>query len=231
MIRKKKLGIIGGMGPLAAAVFYRQIVEHTKASCDQDHIVTYMISDPEIPKRVEFILGKSEDSPAPSLLNIARKLEGMGSEIIAMPCVTAHFFYDEIRDAVSVPVLNILSETTEVLKKTGVKSAGILATEATVKSGILQDVLEKAGITSIVPDEDEKGIISRVIFDEIKTGKRADTESLIRVMDSMKKRGSDISLIACTDLSVCMYDIYPEADDKYLDLMDTLAKAAVRECH
>ncbi len=227
---KKKLGIIGGMGPLAAAVFYREIVEHTDAECDQDHIVTYMISNPEIPKRVEYILGKGGESPEPALKQIAKELERMGAEIIAMPCVTAHFFYKEIRDSVSVPVLNILDETVERLKESEIGRVGILATEATIKSEILQDALHSAGIGAIAPDEGEAEIISRVIFKELKTGKKPDTGSLISVLDSMKGRGAETCLIACTDLSVCFYDIKPQATDKYLDLMDILADAVIREC-
>ena len=224
---KKKLGIIGGMGPLATAYFYEKIIERTEAACDQDHIVTYIISDPEIPKRVEYILGESELSPGPHMSDIAVKLQGMGADIIVMPCVTAHFFYKEIAEKLSVRMLNILDETTVILKDKGIKSAGILATRATVKSRILQNALEESGIASIVPDEDEAEEISRIIFSEIKTGKKADIESLYRIMDSMKGRGAETVLVACTDLSAALGGT---VEGKFIDLLDILAAAAVREC-
>ena len=54
----KKLGIIGGMGPLATAVFFRKVVEKTPAEKDQQHIETIIVSDPIIPGRVDYILGR-----------------------------------------------------------------------------------------------------------------------------------------------------------------------------
>ncbi len=225
---KKKLGIIGGMGPLAAADFYRSVVRHTKASCDQDHIVTYMISDPEIPKRVEYILGEGGDSPAPRLKEIAKSLEAMGAEIIVMPCVTAHFFYDDIGRELSVPFISMIDETVDLLAGKGVKSAGILATAATIKCAVLQDALERKGIASVLPDEEEAKTIKKVIFEEIKKGKAADTESLFDVMDSMQKRGAETCLIACTDLSSCLQG--SDGQGKYIDMMEVLAETAVREC-
>ena len=223
---KKKLGIIGGMGPLAAAFFYRAVVEHTEALSDQEHIITYMISDPTIPKRVEYILGENSESPLGALIDTAVKLEEMGAEIIAMPCVTAHFFYEKISASVSVPVINMLDETVRYLKIKGINSAGILATRATIKSAIVQAALEKAGIEAVLPKEEENEIISRVIFEEIKKGQKADTDSLLGVMDSLIERGAGKCLIACTDLSVCFYE---REDERYVDMMKLLAAACVRE--
>ena len=223
---KKKLGIIGGMGPLAAAFFYRAVVEHTEALSDQEHIITYMISDPTIPKRVEYILGENSESPLGALIDTAVKLEEMGAEIIAMPCVTAHFFYEKISSSVSVPVINMLDETVRYLKIMGINSAGILATRATIKSAIVQAALEKAGIEAVLPKEEENEIISRVIFEEIKKGQKADTDSLLGVMDSLIERGAGKCLIACTDLSVCFYE---REDERYVDMMKLLAAACVRE--
>jgi len=223
---KKKLGIIGGMGPLAAAFFYRAVVEHTEALSDQEHIITYMISDPTIPKRVEYILGENSESPLGALIDTAVKLEEMGAEIIAMPCVTAHFFYEKISASVSVPMINMLDETVRYLKIMGINSAGILATRATIKSAIVQAALEKAGIEAVLPKEEENEIISRVIFEEIKKGQKADTDSLLSVMDSLIERGAGKCLIACTDLSVCFYE---REDERYVDMMKLLAAACVRE--
>lgn len=228
---KKKLGIIGGMGPLATAVFYEMLISHTAADCDQDHIETYIISNPEIPKRVEYIMGESDDSPAPYLSDIALKLQDLGAEIIVMPCVTAHFFYEETASKLTVPFLNILTETRNRLSENGIKKAGILATRATIKSGILQNVLREAGIDSIIPEDDEAGSIARIIYTEIKTGREPDRDSLYAIMDSMQSRGAETCLIACTDLSACLWNYRSNADHhKYTDLMEVLAETAVREC-
>ena len=41
---KKKLGVIGGMGPEATAYFYEEVIRHTKADCDQEHLDMTILS-------------------------------------------------------------------------------------------------------------------------------------------------------------------------------------------
>ena len=59
----KKLGIIGGMGPLATAIYMKKVIEYTKAPTDAENIQMDIINDPTIPDRTAFILGESTDSP------------------------------------------------------------------------------------------------------------------------------------------------------------------------
>lgn len=87
----KIFGILGGMGPLATAEFYKRIVEMTAASQDSDHVETIIYSNSKIPKRVEYIMGENTDNPGPVLVDTVFKLISAGAEVIAMPCVMAHF--------------------------------------------------------------------------------------------------------------------------------------------
>ena len=34
----KKIGVIGGMGPMASQLFYKYVTEMTDAACDQEHV-------------------------------------------------------------------------------------------------------------------------------------------------------------------------------------------------
>ena len=63
--KRSLLGIIGGLGPASSAYFYELITEHTKASCDQDHIDIILSSRATTPDRTDYILGKSDKSPLP----------------------------------------------------------------------------------------------------------------------------------------------------------------------
>ena len=58
---KKKLGIIGGLGPAATASLFMRIIDHTDAKTDQDHLDITILNRPQIPDRTAFILGKSEE--------------------------------------------------------------------------------------------------------------------------------------------------------------------------
>lgn len=61
----KKLGVIGGLGPMATAYFLQLLVQMTEARTDQEHIEVLLHSKPQIPDRTRFILGQSREDPCP----------------------------------------------------------------------------------------------------------------------------------------------------------------------
>ena len=105
------LGIIGGVGPLATAYFMEAIIKKTPATTDQDHIPMIVFNDPQIPDRTAYILDHTKPDPQPEMVKVAQWLEEAGADYIAIACNTAHYFYDAICKAVSIPVLNIMEET------------------------------------------------------------------------------------------------------------------------
>ena len=224
----KKLGIIGGMGPLATAFFYRKVVEKTPAERDQQHIETIIVSDPIIPGRVDYILGRSADSPVPSIRRIVCTLENAGAERIVMPCVTAHYFYSEICEGFSVRIVNLLSEIGDYFAEKKIRRAGVLATSATIRSNVLQNDPGLNGTELLFPDEREMEETDRIIFRQIKAGKVADTKTLQGIADHLVRRGAEQILVACTDLSVLSPSEW--MNGPVTDVLDILAEAAVREC-
>ena len=109
----KKLGIIGGLGPMATAYFMRRIIELTDAATDQENIEMIIYNCPSIPDRTGFILGENQESPFPKILEIARSLEHQNVDYIAMPCITAHYFHDQLADNVFIPVSNGIKEAAQ----------------------------------------------------------------------------------------------------------------------
>ena len=127
--KRKLLGIIGGLGPMSSAYFYELVTEHTEAYSDQDHIDIILSSHATTPDRTDYILSRSDKSPLPAMVEDARSLEIYGASAIVIPCNTAHYFIDEVRRSVSVPMPSIITETVLHIKKCGFKCAAILATE------------------------------------------------------------------------------------------------------
>ena len=149
----KTLGILGGLGPAASVYFYQLITRHTEALCDQDHLDIVLISKASIPDRTDYILGKSEESPLPAMTEGVKKLAEAGAQMIAVPCNTAHYFYDEIERFSPVPILNIVKETVSLAKSIGIRKLGIMATAGTVLSGTYQKVCASLGVEPVLPCE------------------------------------------------------------------------------
>ncbi|MBQ7820734.1 MAG: amino acid racemase [Clostridia bacterium] len=226
----KLLGILGGLGPMATAYFYELLTAFTIAERDQDHIDMVISSRVSTPDRSSFILGTCHDNPLPVMIEEAKKLEAYGADLIAIPCNTAHYFYDGIAKETGIPVLNIISETVGHLHLQGVKRAALFATEGTCKSGTYQNI-GKGKVDIIVPEAEDQDVITSIIFDEIKSGKEPDIEKFISLATKMRERGCERVILGCTELSLIKkdYDIIKH-NDFYTDSLTVLAKATVSAC-
>ena len=99
----KKLGVIGGLGPMATAYFLQLLTQMSDAKSDQEHMEILLHSKPQIPDRTRFILGQSGENPLPQMVEIGVDLKSQGAEAIAIPCVTAHYFQKNLEDAIGIP--------------------------------------------------------------------------------------------------------------------------------
>ncbi len=231
-MEKKTIGIIGGMGPLATADLFRKIVLNTKATTDQEHIKILIDNNTDIPDRTEAIINNGKN-PVPQLTKSAVALWAMGAQILVMPCNTAHYFRSKVQKNVDIPILSMIEITGESLLKKGIKTAGLLATEGTINSGIYQDVFMKMGIEIIVPDEDEQFAITDLIYNGVKAGKKDyDVTRVKDVMQSMLERGAETLVLGCTELPVAvdMYKLDFNVCDPTLELARGAIKAANGKC-
>ncbi len=161
------------------------------------------------------------------LLEAARTLEALGVSAIAVACVTSHCFYDEVAGKIGVPWIHAVRETARYLKEKGVQKAGILATTGTIKTGLFQRELEKAGIGWEVPSPERQADVMAVIYEDIKAGREPDMERFTRAEDSLRKKGCDACILGCTELSLIKRD-HPLPG--CTDVLEVLAAAAVRAC-
>lgn len=226
---KKTLGILGGLGPMSSVYFYSLITEHTKASCDQEHIDIVLLSGASIPDRTEFITGKSKISPLPAMKAGIHKLCTAGADIIAIPCNTAHYFYSEINKDSPVPVLNIIEETVKQAKKAGIKKIGIMATDGTVKSCSYQTVCEEHGVDYVIPREKSQASLMDIIYGCVKCAKAPDTDKFRAVAHELCDAGCDAIVLGCTELSLLdAAKICPEC--RFMDSLLVLAKISIENC-
>ncbi len=224
----KTLGVIGGLGPMASAYFLRMVTEMTDAATDQEHFEVLLHSCPQIPDRTRFLLGKSEEDPCPPMIRIGQNLARNGAELIAIPCVTANFFYKRLSAEIPVPVIDIISETAEYLAVRGVKCVGIMATDGTVRCGFFQKQLEQEGIRVVLPTESGQKDVMSVIYDDVKANRPVNMKRFERAAKELRSAGSEVILLGCTELSMAHRDNAIGAS--YLDVMQLMAKVSVEQC-
>lgn len=224
----KKLGIIGGLGPMATAYFLRLLVDMTDAATDQEHIEILLHSKPQIPDRTNYILGKSKDNPMVPMLEIGKQLSNDGADIIAIPCITAHFFQKELEELVKCPIIHAIQETADYLKEEGINHVGIMATDGTIESHLFQNIMEKNGIVCSVPSTDSQVKVMQIIYGDVKAGKPIEMKLFHQVSRELFADGAQVVLLGCTELSMIKRD--HEIGPGVLDVMEVLSRACVLEC-
>ena len=227
---KKVLGILGGMGPLATVDLYKKIVLLTAADNDNAHIHTLIDSDTDIADRTAAILSGGKD-PLPELLKARDNLIRAGVECLIMPCNTAHYYLEALREGCPVPFLSMLDSAAEAAAAAHPgKTAVILATRGTLATGLYNRALEKAGVPFFEPSEEEKDVLMHLIYDIVKASRPLEegTPLFREVLRSLKARGADYFLLGCTELPILAMEV-PE-EGPFIDATTELAKAAIRAC-
>lgn len=223
----KKLGIIGGLGPMATAYFFELIVKMTEAKTDQQHIEILVHNCPSVPDRTEYIMGRSTQNPMDKMAEIGRRLASQ-VDVLAIPCITAHYFHQELEQAIGMPVLHAVKETAAYLKERGWRSVGVMATEATVEMDIFGRELAQYGIDCVYPDEEHQKLVMHLIYDNVKAGRELEEPVFNRVKEHLFGNGAEIILLGCTELS--MLKKQNIAGSQVLDVLEVLAKRCVEQC-
>jgi aspartate racemase len=225
---EKTIGILGGMGPEATADLFYRIVKATPVERDQDHPRTIVYSNSKVPDRTPAIVGEGE-SPLPEMLMAARSLEGAGADFLIIPCNTAHYFIEELRSALGIPVLHMIEMTARHAAREypDAKTVGLIATDGTLISGIYERFFGEAGMEVLVPTVELQHRAMEAIYEHIKKGDLdAGRKISLDVAQDLVGRGADLVICGCTEISLVLKD--GDIAVPVVDPLQVLAEVAVR---
>jgi len=203
--KEKVIGIIGGMGPAATSDVFHRILQLTPVEKDQEHIHVVIDNNPKIPDRSQAIFEKGE-SPVPALIESGKMLELAKADFIIIPCNTAHFFYDELKGHLKVPIVHMIKEVAKKIHKEfpAVRKAGLLSTQVTIKAGLYQKELGDFGIEVIKPDERVQDMVTEAIFgrEGIKCGclEGKSKKLIYNAIDNLINNGAELIVGGCTEI-------------------------------
>ncbi len=165
----KIVGILGGMGPMSTVDLMKMITERTPVEEEREHLRLLVDSRPQIPDRPAALLGTGP-SPVPMLQESARLLEKWGAELLAIPCNTAHGFLEEVREAVSIEVLDMIGLVGKELARAFPRGTpvGLLATTAAGKARVFHDRLPDVELL-LPSDRVQEDMVTAAIL-EVKLG-------------------------------------------------------------
>ena len=216
-----KLGVIGGMGPLATVSFYERVVLNTVAKCDNEHIDMVVLSHASMPDRTKCII----ENKGGEFLEVIKKdfkiLEDIGVEAVAIPCNTSHYFFDEFKKFTGLRVINMIEETILEVKKIGIEKIAVFGTLGTLNSKVYEKYANHHGLLVKEVSPEDKQAVMDIIYD-IKETNCLDGR---RFVDILSRYCDDetVGIIACTELS--LLDI--PRDINTIDALDVLVKRSI----
>ena len=221
------IGVLGGMGPLATVDFLRKLVERTPAACDQEHVPLIVYSVPQIPDRIAGMRGSGE-SPLPAMRAGMRMLERAGARAIAIPCNTAHYWYDELVRDCGVPLLHIADSACAVLGNK-VVNVGLLATSATLAAGFYQQRLAALGLGCVMNRRDEVDAWVMRGIGLVKAGDlRGGAALLQQALAALFDRGAERVILGCTETPLALERVAAPQLPLCVDATAALADACIR---
>lgn len=228
--RAQRLGVLGGMGPLAGAAFALRVVQLTPADRDQDHIPMLLWNDPRVPDRSSAKLGLGPD-PFEAMKRGILGLEAGGVDVIAIPCNTAHFWFDRLCASTPVRMLHIVDAVIDDLRRMGMSSGkvGVLGTPATLAMGLYQAHLKASSFECIVPTEDEILRYCVPAIAAVKSNRLPDAYApAAAAIELLAARGADAVVLGCTELPLAVPSDRRDSFRVLLtDSIDALARQAI----
>ncbi len=223
------IGVLGGMGPLATVDFMRKVIDLTPARRDQEHLPLIVYSVPQVPGRSACIL-EGAASPLPAMVHGIRTLAQAGAECIAIPCNTAHHWYDELARESPCPVLHIVDAACAAMERraVGQGAVGLLATAGTIAAGVYQERLDRHGYDCVVLGaRDMEDLVMRGIA-LVKAGEMEDARALLETAAAkLGTQGVRAIVLGCTEIPIVFNGVSSSSLPPVVDATQALAEACV----
>jgi aspartate racemase len=217
----KTIGLIGGMSWESTVPYYRHINETIRARLGGLHSARAVLVSVDFHDIEQLQRAGDWDAAGRLLADAARRLQAAGADCIVLCTNTMHKVAPAIEAACALPLLHIADPTAHAIRAAGLHTIGLLGTRFTMEQDFYRERLaQRHGLTVLAPDEDERAIVHRVIYQELCVGIVSDSSraQYQRIIGRLAERGAQGVILGCTEIGLLV-----GARDTALPLFDTTA--------
>ncbi|PNX49396.1 MAG: aspartate racemase [Thermoplasmata archaeon M9B1D] len=223
----KTIGLIGGTSWLSTLEYYRIINETVNEKLGDAHsarCILYSVDFEEDIVKNEY----NWDKIIENYIDIAIRLERFGADFLIICANTVHKIVEGVQKSIKIPILHIADATGIKIVENGFKKVGLLGTRITMEENFYKDRLkEKFGIETIIPKENEREIIHKIIHEELTYNIIRDSskQRYIKIIRNLVDDGAQGIILGCTEIPLLI-----KQNDVEIPVFDTTnihAKAAV----
>ena len=217
----KTIGLLGGMSWESTITYYTRIntgIRDALGGLHSAKIILYSVEFSAIERLQN--LGQW-DKAGERLADAAKKIESAGADCLLICTNTMHKVAKEVEAEISIPLIHIADATAFTIRNRGMSSIGLLGTRFTMEDDFYRGRLEKKfGIDVYIPENEERAMVHRVIYDELCCGIISDDsrKAFAHVVEDLAHKGAQGVVLGCTEISLLI-----GRQDTSIPLFDTTA--------
>lgn len=227
-ILMKTIGLIGGMSWESSAEYYRIINEEVKSELGGLHSAKCLLYSVDFEEIERFQAEGRWDEAGKRLGYAAYSLEKAGADFIVICTNTMHKVVKDIEARINIPVLHIADATANQITKSNLHTVGLLGTKYTMEQDFYKARIKSNGINILIPDELEREMINKVIFEELCLGniKQSSRNDYKEVINHLINQGAEGIILGCTEIGMLV-----KQEDSEVPLFDTAEIHAMEAVH
>lgn len=212
------LGLIGGMSWHSTATYYRIVNEMVAAQLGGHASARIALQSLDFAEIRDCQVRGDWDAAGALLADAARRCVAGGATTVAICTNLMHKVAPQVEAAVDVPLLHIGDAVAGAAAERGWSTLGILGTRWVMEEPFYADRLARHGIAAVVPDEREREVVDRIVFDELTQGvvRDASRGTYVDVIRRLADQGAEAVVLACTEIGLL---VSPE--DSPLPIIDS----------
>ena len=217
----KTLGIIGGMSWVSTLEYYRLLNEGVQRKQGGTHSARLLLSSVEFQGLSDSMAQGDWPAVKELLVTEGKRLSGAGADAILIASNTMHLYAEVVEEAAGVPVLHIADAVGKRIMASPARTVGLLGTRYCMEKDFYRLRLrERFGIECLIPDEEKRGKINSIIFNELCEGRFLDASKrfVIDAARELSGRGAQAIVLACTELPLIV-----SQEDLAVARFDTMA--------
>ncbi len=217
----RMIGLIGGMSWESSAEYYRLLNEGARVRLGATASARCLLWSFDFAE-IEALQHAGDWSRLTErMMDAARRLEAAGADLLLICTNTMHRTAPDVQRAIGIPLLHIADPTAERIVAAGLRKVGLLGTAFTMEQGFYKGRLtERYGLEVIVPDEEDRATVHRIIYDELVAGRiePASREAYRAVIGRLVHAGAEAVILGCTEIILLVGQ-----EDSPVPIFDTTA--------
>lgn len=199
-----RIGMLGGMSWESSAEYYRLANELVRERLGGLHSAECVLFSVDFADVEQMQAEARWDDAAEVLSDAARALEAAGADLLLLCTNTMHKVADVIEASVSIPLLHLADATADAVSRAGLSTVGLLGTAFTMEESFYRDRLASGGLKVLIPDEEDRGLVHRVIYDELCVGVVSDASRTAYrdVIRRLVEAGAQGVILGCTEIEL-----------------------------